>query len=387
MDDIKDSKVFCVLPWVHLCASVDGVWGRCCNDGAMYHDDLYEQKEEPEFALKPDAIGCLPRSRYARSNPDRAIGLEEAFNSPTMRRTRLAMLAGEKVEACAYCYAREEGGGQSYRQTAGALISSEEADVPALVARTAPDGTLDSSPVYLDLRFGNSCNLQCVMCGYPISSKWGLAAHPSWAPAHVDPYREDEALWESLRRNAGTFRRLYFAGGEPFMQPGHFRMIDLMIELDRADQIRLAYNSNLTIMPDGLFDKLSRFRSVEIGASCDGVGPVFEQIRVGGKWDVFVRNLRFAKEHADVWLAVAPQRDNIFHLRDIVEFGSAEGVRADFSNFVHWPKHLSVRNLPDEEKVRAAAYLRALVDDCGDEGTARQLDMLRIFVGQSRLPN
>src|SRR6266516_1257720 len=155
MSDIFDSKVFCVLPWVHLCGSVDGVWGRCCNDGAMYHDELYSQPEEPAFTLKPDAVGCLPQSRFARANPERALGLEDAFNAANMRRTRLAMLSGTKVDACSYCYAREEGGGESYRQTALALVA-DDVDVPALIARTGPDGSLDASPIYLDLRFGNA---------------------------------------------------------------------------------------------------------------------------------------------------------------------------------------------------------------------------------------
>src|SRR5258708_23787299 len=113
-------KVFCVLPWSHLCASVDGVWGRCCVDASMYHEQYYSERAEPAFALNDDALGCAPGSRYATANPGRTMTLTEAYNSDNMRRTRLAMLAGEPVSACSYCYEREASRAGSLTPTAAA---------------------------------------------------------------------------------------------------------------------------------------------------------------------------------------------------------------------------------------------------------------------------
>jgi MoaA/NifB/PqqE/SkfB family radical SAM enzyme len=387
--DLPDNEAFCIFPWVHLAGSVDGVWGRCCVDRAMNHDGLYSNDSEPEFVLKPDALGCLPQARYAPANPDRALGLIEAFNSPNMRRTRLAMLAGQRVDACSYCYEREAGGGESYRQKAPQIIGAD-VDVPALVALTDANGSVPAFPPYLDLRFGNACNLKCIMCSYPVSSRWGLDQHPTWAPAHIDPYRYDEQLWAVLREHAHELRRIYFAGGEPFLQQGHMRLLDLLIEVGAAPSIHLAYHSNMMTLPAGIFDRLSHFRSVEIGASCDGVGPIFEKIRTGGRWDLFVRNVRTAKQHVDVWLSVAPQRDNVLHLAEIIDFAVAEGLRTDLTNFVHWPKHLAVCNLPDPDKAAAITYLISLAAGCRDRGLddeAAQLKMLIDFVRSLDPPN
>ncbi|GAA2848278.1 hypothetical protein GCM10010517_05510 [Streptosporangium fragile] len=377
-----ESPAFCALPWVHMCGSVDGVWGRCCVDDTMYHDDLYSQEEEPEFRLKPGAVGALPRSRFAPANPERTFGLEEAFNSPNMRRTRLAMLAGERVKACTYCYEREAGGGESYRQKVNRIFG-EMIDLPALVAGTAADGSLDGFPLFLDIRFGNTCNLQCVMCGYPVSSRWGTERRPAWAHASIDPYRDDDELWGVLREHARGLRRVYFAGGEPFLQPGHFKMLDLLIETGAAPGVDLVYNSNLTVLPEGVFEQLARFKSVSIGASCDGVGAVFERIRTGARWEVFVRNVREVKRHVSVFLAVAPQRDNVMHLREIVDFAAAEGLEVDLTNFVHWPAELSVRNLPPDRKAEVERYLEKLIEDCRGralETAAEHLTMLASFV-------
>lgn len=380
---VTESDVFCALPWIHLCGSVDGVWGRCCVDGSMYHDEHYDNVVEPEFALNDDALGCLPQSRYAATNANRAFGMREAFNSPNMRRTRLAMLAGERVPACSYCYEREAAGGESYRQKAGDMIP-DDVDLPSLLALTESDGHVPVLPTYLDIRFGNTCNLRCIMCSYPVSSRWGLDKHPTWAPAHIDPYRDDEDLWKTLQEHALSLRRIYFAGGEPFLQPGHFRLVDLLLDAGAAGGIDLTYHSNLTILPRHLFRKWSQFRGVRIGASCDGTVEVFEKIRVGAKWDVFVRNLRELKKHVEVWLAVAPQSDNILHLGEVIEFAETEGIPVDLTNFVHWPEHLSIRSLSAEQKRDAAKYLSALSAESARRGrreTARQLTMLLDFLG------
>jgi sulfatase maturation enzyme AslB (radical SAM superfamily) len=372
----------CVLPWIHLCASVDGVYGRCCVDGAMYHNDLYEQESVPVFALNEDALGCAPNSRYARDNPAQTIGLAEAFNSPNMRRTRLAMLAGERVAACEYCYQREDRGAQSYREDINRRFA-DSISFADLAKRTAPDGSVDGFPFFLDIRFGNTCNLRCVMCSYPVSSGWGAVKRPAWSAAAIDPYRDDGQLWDTLAENAHLIRRLYFAGGEPFMQPGHFRLLDLLIETDNAHQVDIVYNSNMTILPDGIFAKLARFKSVGIGASCDGVGETFEKIRVGARWDVFVRNIRQAKSQVGLWLQVAPQRDNIWGLRELLRFARDEDIDVDLANIVQWPPELSVSNLSAEEKRRATAELSDLIRLSEIEGRgkiAHELAMLRSYM-------
>jgi hypothetical protein len=66
------TDTLCVLPWIHLSTTVDGVWGRCCFDATNDYDNYYQQAEQPVFELVPDALGCLPHSRYASDNPDRA---------------------------------------------------------------------------------------------------------------------------------------------------------------------------------------------------------------------------------------------------------------------------------------------------------------------------
>ena len=380
--ELAGNGSFCVLPWMHLSTSVDGVWARCCVDSTAYHDMYYREQSEPAFLLEDDAVGCVRNSRYARDNPHLVRGFRQAFNSPAMRRTRLAMLAGEKVAACEYCHLREASGGESYRQQVNRNPPGG-ADVDSLLALTATDGSVPEFPSYLDLRFGNSCNLACVMCGYPTSSRWGTEQRVHWMPANIDPYRDDAALWEELALHVGKVKRVYFAGGEPFMQPLHFKALNLFVSSGFASEIELFYNSNLTIVPNGIFETLAEFKSVDVGASCDGVGPTFEAIRRGAEWPAFVRNLDLFRRHVNVLLQVAPQVGNIGDIDAILEFADARGLEVDLRNFVHYPRELSLRSLPVEARTSHAERLQRLADSyrrAGGFSRSDHLDLLIAFL-------
>lgn len=374
-----NTDTLCVLPWIHLSTTVDGVWGRCCFDATNDYDSYYQQAEQPAFELVPDALGCLPHSRYAPDNPDRAYGLSEAFNSPNMRRTRLQMLASERPDACRHCYQREDDGLISHRQAMNERFASQFG-VRTLVDQTSAKGELQAFPVYLDLRFGNTCNLACIMCSFPVSSKFGLADKPSWTTSNIDPYRDDEAFWDELASNANLIRHIYFAGGEPFMQSGQYSLIDLLVERGVAPAIELHYNSNLTILPTGGFDKLKQFKKVEIAASCDGVGQTFERIRVGGRWPVFAANVREAKRHVEVWLDVSVQRENLGNLAELIAFARAEGVQIRLENFVDFPVELSARSLSAKERQKHCVAIEQLAKECQENCEDSTADQLRRVV-------
>ena len=348
----------------------------------MYYDDYYKMEKKPEFKLREDAVGCLPLSPYANANPAKTFNLLEAFNSPAMKETRLAMLADEEVAACQYCYHRENRGGTSYRQIANQMFK-DQVDAFGLIECTSVDGSLNEFPCYLDIRFGNTCNLECVMCGFPISSRWGGKSQVKWMRADINPYESDTELWRILQDNAFKLRRIYFAGGEPFLQSLHFKLLDLLIERNCAKQIDLGYNTNLTVLPKGIFEKLTQFKSVDIGASCDGMEDVFESIRVGAKWSTFVKNVRETKKHFQVRLAVTPQKGNIAHLEQLIAWAINEKCEIDLTNILLYPEELCISNLSYKEKTSLAGRYRALsavYRQKGYENIAGDLEKITSFL-------
>lgn len=372
-------ETICVLPWIHLATTVDGVWGRCCFDATNDYGHYYYAESEPIFKLSEDALGCSPRSRYAVDNPEKAFNPSDAFNSPQMRKTRLQMIRGEQPEACKQCYSRESAGLQSHRMAVNDEFIPWR-DFEARVAETTADGTLALQPIYLDLRFGNTCNLSCIMCGFPITSSRREDV-PAWARAAIDPFHDDGEFWEQLERWAPGLLFVYFAGGEPFLQRGHDRALDLFLRTGAAEHIELRYNSNLTVLPKGGFARLRSFKKVEISASCDGVGELFETIRVGGRWDNFVRNVREARKAVDVLLDVTVQRENVSGLSALLDFARTEGLRIRLENFVDDPPHLSARALPEADIRAHSEKITRLIRDCENRGETEIANQLaRIIV-------
>src|SRR5690606_41484705 len=130
------------------------------------------QEDVPEFVLAPDALGCSPLSRYAKENPDRVMGLKEAFNSEAMRRTRLQMIAGERPAACRSCFQQEDLGIESHR-TAMNRILADEVGLADLTKATDSDGRLDRFPVHSALRLGTTCTLGRALSAFPVRPRLG----------------------------------------------------------------------------------------------------------------------------------------------------------------------------------------------------------------------
>ena len=142
------SKTFCILPWVHAATLPDGNVQLCCVSGGGSGVNLNEQT------------------------------LADYWKSTYVEDVRRRMLAGQEVTACQHCYHEEAHGCKSHRIAENEVWLKQygEEAVHELISKTTADGTLDATLQYIDLRLGNTCNLQCVMCQPRESSRWLQAA-------------------------------------------------------------------------------------------------------------------------------------------------------------------------------------------------------------------
>lgn len=388
IDALMAGTGFCAAPWAHLCASVDGLWGRCCVDSTIYRGQAFRAAERPTLELGADNLGCISGSPFAADNPHQVRTATQAFDSPAQRATRRAMLAGTPVDACRTCTNLEVDGGRSYRQQLNDELL-DSAELRARVRATDAEGRLHAGPTSLDLRLGNTCNLTCTMCEYPTSSRWHQLIGPTWAPAILDPYRGDGEFWGHLRAIAPDLRHLSLAGGEPLIQPGHRRLLDLLIEEAVASGIELHYTTNLTIIPEGLWERLARFRSVDFGVSCDGVGAVFEAIRRGASWDRFTLNLATARRHVQVSLQASPQLGNVDQLGTLVDWAHDQHLPLNLRNLVRYPRSLSVEALPEHRRPQVVADLDSAASRArgrGEASVAESLETIIDLLGGRRAP-
>ena len=257
---LKDSKTFCIYPWIHLHAYPTGEAYPCCHAEMAY------------------PVGnCRHKT------------LEEIYYDAPMRELRKDMLAERANPACGRCYEQEESGFFSGRKSANKHHGHH-------IKRINDD---EFKMSYWDIRFSNLCNLSCRSCGHIFSSSWyqdqAKLAGGNWAKENRAlniAGRNKEDMWEQLLPHIDYVEQIYFAGGEPLMMEEHYNILDELERRGRFD-VRLIYNTNFTqvkLKDRTVFDYWRRFNSVAVGASLDAMGPRAEYIRKGTSWDQVERN-------------------------------------------------------------------------------------------------
>ena len=339
------SKTYCPLPFSHLFLSEEGKSFPCCytlESGAVNRDE----DGNPMMVTDRDS-------------------LQAAWNSPTMRELRKELLAGKEPNACARCFSIERHGMQSLRQI------SLDRFTPS--GKTRSDGSMDLDLLSIDLRLGNLCNLKCQMCS-PVSSVKMIDDFKRLYPnsdgefekyRNLDWFKNPEVL-EMILDHSSSMREIHFAGGEPFLIKEVYDFIRRLAKLPHSSQIRLSFNSNLTILPEPLFSLFRNFDGVRLIGSIDGVGDVNDYIRYPSQFHRIEKNLREMQGRKTEWnlqfvcFNITVQMHNILYLTETIQF-----LNREFSDFLpfpvlsplHVPNCLSIQVLPAHLKSLAKEKL------------------------------
>lgn len=364
---MKDSKTFCILPWIHTHLNTEGDVFPCCVSWS------------PE---RKSRVGWLKDSSF-----------EELFNNDFMKQLRLDMLAGkERPDVCSNCYDREKGGFRSAREGYN-LDHQKDLDV---VAKTAPDGYVEPKIKSWDIRFSNLCNLKCRTCGPLFSTTW---AQERSDEDYVKLNAIEDDSVDPLEKQYQHVEKLYFAGGEPLIMPEHYKTLKKIIAQGRAKEIQIVYNSNLTKLDYNKNDLVSlwkEFREVVIGASIDAVGSRAEYIRNGVPWKTIENNLRRLMEFKnecstfDFYFSPTVGILNIAHITDmhkyLYENNLITNINAINFNLLLYPLHYDMRILPkyikEEITIKINDHLTWLTSINAPQETIDKFNNLKNYLNQ-----
>lgn len=267
-DLLFNSKVFCMLPWIHVHSFPTGEAYPCCNS---------EMK---------NTIGNTSQQ-----------SLTDIWNGEAMKDVRRRLLTEQKVEGCSRCYEQESSGFVSMRNSQNKNFGHHI----HLIDETLEDGTQpEMKMIYWDIRFSNLCNLRCRSCGDIFSSNWfddqkklmEMDGHRAPTKRLHFAGRSEDDMWDQLKDQIDNLEQVYFAGGEPLIMEEHYRLLNELIKRGKTD-VRLIYNTNfteLTYKKTNVLELWKQFKSVSIGASLDAMGTRSEYIRKNCDWDQIERN-------------------------------------------------------------------------------------------------
>ena len=351
----NQSKTFCMHPFTGLATREDGAVKVCC---------------------RSHPVGFIQDQ-----------SLEEIWNNDVMQRIRKQVLNNERPTECAPCFNLEDQGVESLRQRhiAGVIPEARINLYPNAVSTMRKDYTMPFEIPTIEIKMNNLCNLKCRMCNPMDSTSWN-----DWQEVEEHYKKEDNFLvkkiidlnlknkpfldsfvntanwWSSFEKLLPYFRRVEFAGGEPLMDPTHYKILDMLAPY--GDQIEIKYATNLTMLGKSnrtIWEYWPKFKSVAVNVSIDGIGDSYEYVRGNASWSELVNNIKQIQKIPNVSRivgAVAVQVSNVLILDKMIELFLDDLGIVFYTNMVNYPNVLSAQVLPGPLKNIAITRLLNVQD-------------------------
>jgi len=299
-----NNKVFCMAPFVHM----------------------YITPSEPE-----EKICCQAQPHALNAN----FNLENRWTGSKIQSIRQQMTDnfevanGEIAHLCSRCIEQEKRGDISDR-----IMYKEKYDY---VKTDIRKGNSFGSPLDLDLRPSNLCNLQCRMCNSSFSSQIqkeisksnGLIDFMGEVKINVSNFWFTDENINFLLKNLhrGEWTRIKFLGGEPTIMPEVRHILDLLIE-QKLTHVVIAITTNLTNVNKEFLDKLAKFEMFTVQYSIDGIGKTVEYIRYPVSWNSIQTNIEIWQNIKPHWSSInfTLQAYNLHNMKDLIAWADSIGV-------------------------------------------------------------
>ena len=341
---MSKSCTFCMHPFTGLATREDGAIKVCCRSAPIG----YIQNET----------------------------LEEVWNGDAMREVRRQVLNDERPEVCKPCFDLEDQGVQSLRQRhiAGVIPEARINLYPDALDALDDDYTMPFELPTMEIKLNNLCNLKCRMCNPLDSTSWKdwdqvtefykkednilipivdkLVNKPG---QYIGPFDNSDNWWTSFEKLLPFFRRVEFAGGEPLMDPYHYKILDKLAPYGDNIEIKYATNGTTLGIKGGrtIHDYWPKFKSVAVNVSIDGIHDVYNYIRGNGDFKLVEDNIKVFQSFPNVSRVVGAftaQAGNILQASECVDyFLNTMGI-VFYSHRVSYPNCLSAQVLPQQLK-------------------------------------
>jgi len=334
-DKLKNSKTFCMLPFMHIYGTAGGSIVPCC--------------EAQEVPLNKPGETAL-----------------ESWNNENYKELRRALAEDERPERCEVCWHNEDSGIVSNRQQWEEDNWNDFKDIISV----NDDYSVNNKPVWVELKVSNFCNLKCIMCSthssykrvkdLDIIKKYTKDGYETRLLRPTDLFASLNE-WPDLWDNVHT---LQFTGGEPIINQEHYDLLE-GIPTEVKSKIRLRYATNISHIKFKQYDLVEmwrQFKHVNIKVSMDGIKEVYNYIRQDGDWDTVYNNMLVLNAEPDIDLAVGitVQSHNIYHMPEFYQFWKESPIDLKFitANILQTPRYLRPNLWPQPYRTKIIDRLR-----------------------------
>ena len=308
--------------------------------------------------------------------------LEEIWNNDAMQLVRRQVLNGERPEVCKPCFDLEDQGVESLRQR------HINGVIPEARINLYPNTLLQEIMPFefptMEIKLNNLCNLKCRMCNPLDSTNWkdwdsvvpfykkennflvptieSLVKTPG---QYIGAFDDTDNWWDSFEKLLPHFRRVEFAGGEPLMDPQHYKILDMLKPYGHQIELKYATNGTTLGISKGrtIHDYWPHFRSVAVNVSLDGIHDVYNYIRGNSNFLEVEKNIKEIQKIPNVSRVVGAftaQAGNILQAAECIDYFINEMNIVFYSHRVGYPTCLSAQVLPKALKEEAIQRLESV---------------------------
>ena len=272
--------------------------------------------------------------------------LKVRWTNKHYQKIRKSMMSGSPDDTikdiCSNCIDIEKSGDESDRQRFNRMYRDIDVNITT--------GNQFGSPIDLDLRPSNLCNLQCRMCWSGSSSQIEKEIQKSnnkiyfMGPENVTNHELTNTSIDFILENIQHSKRIKFLGGEPTIMPEVQTMLDLLIDKNLTD-IPIHFTTNLTNTNSSFIKKLQQFSNISFNYSIDGTDKTLEYIRYPVKWKSIRNNIEKYKDiatHSNITFTL--QAYNLHNLKEFIDWSESIGVtmRINLVGQEHWDSVLAL---------------------------------------------
>ena len=238
-------NIYCKAPWTSISYMPGGKFAPCCQWNDKYFDSPEQVIQQVGGAFLNDNIpaGCQS-----------ACGIDIPIDTP----------------------------GRHYRKN----FDRYQTDIKS------------STVQFLDFRNNNLCNLKCRSCGPTFSTSWS---------AEIGGVTHQYEPVELVNMDLSQCKYIYFAGGEPLLNPQHYELLEHLIKNEINPTLQ--YSTNMTVLGTKNYsvkDLWPYFENILVMASIDAVGKNITSIRSGADWQDVEQNLNWMRTQKNVNIFAAP---------------------------------------------------------------------------------
>jgi sulfatase maturation enzyme AslB (radical SAM superfamily) len=150
----------------------------------------------------------------------------------------------------------------------------------------------------IQFKLSNRCQLACAHCGPKLSSTWAKLLGKKDI---IENFELQDSVIEELTQIIPALRYIRFTGGEPWMDPTHWKIINALKDVDKKDcELHYITNGLATFRPE-LWES---WKKVSIMLSVDGCKEGYEWFRRGASWKKLVENYETLKKIPNVKIII-----------------------------------------------------------------------------------